>query len=58
MDSDILGAYPANPGSETDFAFKVTYGKNGKNLSGHVIVQFESGDRVYQIRSTASSLWA
>jgi hypothetical protein len=47
------GAYPVDPGSETDFAFKVTYGKNGKNLSGHVIVQFESGGRVYQIRSTA-----
>jgi hypothetical protein len=47
------GTYPANPGSQTDFAFNVKYGKNGKNLTGHVVVQFESGGRVYEIRSTA-----
>ena len=47
------GTHAANPGSETDFAFNVLYNKSGKNLSGHVTVQFESGTRVYQIRSTA-----
>jgi hypothetical protein len=47
------GTYPANPGSQTDFAFNVKYGQNGKNLSGHATVHFQSGGRAYEIRSTA-----
>jgi hypothetical protein len=47
------GTYPANPGSETDFAFNVKYGKNLKSLSGHATVHLRSGGRTYEIRSTA-----
>ena len=47
------GAYPADPGTQTDFAFHVTYTRNGRNPAGHVVARFESGGRTYEIRSTA-----
>jgi hypothetical protein len=47
------GTYPASPGSRTDVALDVKYAKNGQSLTGHATVQFLSGGRTYEIRSTA-----
>lgn len=46
------GAYQAGSGSWMNFAFNVKY-KNMKNLQGHANVIFRTGDKTYQIKSTA-----
>jgi hypothetical protein len=43
------GSYPADPGSKATFAFLVA---GGKNVTGQVEVLYQSGNRVYEIRST------
>lgn len=47
------GSTPADSGSRMDFGFNVKYGKNMKNLQGHLNLIYRAGGRTYQIKATA-----
>jgi putative Ig domain-containing protein len=48
------GSYTADAGSKTHFAFNAKYNKNNKSLQGQVNVRFQSGGRLYRLKSTAT----
>ncbi len=47
------GTTPAGSGSQMNFGFNVKYGKNLKNLQGHLNLIYSGGGRTYQIKATA-----
>jgi mannan endo-1,4-beta-mannosidase len=47
------GTYAGTAGSKIHFGFNVKYNKNNKTLKGHANLIFVSGERTYQIKSTA-----
>jgi hypothetical protein len=50
--SKSAGTYKAEPGTKSNFGFKVNY-KNLKSLQGHANIIFGAAGQTYQIKSTA-----